>query len=284
MLVARTIKKTRKIISAVKHKHKTIGFVPTMGALHRGHLSLVKAAKKSCDFVVVSIFVNPTQFGPKDDFRKYPRVFNCDKRMLQKEKVDLIFYPSAAEMYAKKFSTYVEEIYLSKPLCGLSRPGHFRGVCTVVAKLFNIIEPDIAYFGQKDYQQAQIIKRMVEDLNFSTTIKICSTVREQDGLAMSSRNAYLSFEERKDAVVLSEALNFAEKIIKEGEKDAKKIINKIRKFILSKKNVKIDYVGIVDTESLRIIEKIQKKALVVLAVYIGKTRLIDNVIVHRRGS
>jgi pantoate--beta-alanine ligase len=284
MIVAKTVKKAKVEIHKVKSAGKTIGFIPTMGALHRGHLSLVKAAKKSCDFVVVSIFVNPAQFGPKEDFRKYPRAFNNDKRMLQKEGVDLIFYPSTFEMYTKNFSTYVEETYLSKLLCGLSRPGHFRGVCTVVTKLFNIIEPDIAYFGQKDYQQAQIIKHMVEDLNFSTTIKICSTVREQDGLAMSSRNAYLSSGERKDAVVLSEALNFAEKIIKEGEKDAKKVINKMRKFILSRKSAKIDYIGIVDTESLQAIEKIQNAALIVLAVYIGKTRLIDNVIVHRRGS
>jgi len=284
MVIVKTIKHARKIISAAKQKNKTIGFVPTMGALHRGHLSLVKAAKKACDFVVVSIFVNPTQFSPKEDFRKYPRVFNGDKRMLQKEKVDLIFYPKACEMYTKNFSTYVEEACLSKPLCGLTRPGHFRGVCTVVAKLFNIIEPDIAYFGQKDYQQAQIIKRMVKDLNFPVTIKVFPTIRERDGLAMSSRNAYLNSEERKDALVLSESLKLAKKIIKEGESDAKKVINKMRKYILSKKSAKISYIEIVDAESLRAITKIRKKTLIALAVYIGKTRLIDNVILHLKGS
>ncbi|MDD4183471.1 MAG: pantoate--beta-alanine ligase, partial [Candidatus Omnitrophica bacterium] len=265
-------------------KHKIIGFVPTMGALHDGHLSLVKAAKKACDFVVVSIFINPTQFSPKEDFRKYPKVFNRDKKMLQKEKVDLIFCPSVSEMYTKNFSTYIEETYLSKPLCGLTRPGHFRGVCTVVAKLFNIIVPDVAYFGQKDYQQAQIIKRMAGNLNFSTAIKICPTVRERDGLAMSSRNAYLSSEERKDALVLSQSLELAKELMKKGEKDAKKVINKIRKFILSRKSAKIDYIEIVDTQTLRAIKKIQRRALIVLAVYIGKTRLIDNVIAHRMGS
>jgi len=284
MKIAKTIKSAKNQIFKAKSAGKIIGFVPTMGALHNGHLSLVRAAKKDCDFVVVSIFVNPTQFGPKEDFRKYPRVFNSDKRMLKKGKVDLIFCPSVSEMYAKNFSTYVEETFLSKPLCGLTRPGHFRGVCTVVAKLFNIVAADIAYFGQKDYQQACIIKRMVKDLNFPTAVKVCPTIREKDGLAMSSRNAYLNSEERKDALVLTQSLELAKELIKKGETDAKKIIGKIRKYILSRKTAKVNYIGIVDAESLQCVKKIRKRTLIVLAVYIGKTRLIDNIIIHLKGK
>ena len=284
MVIAKTIKHVRKIIFAAKQKNKTIGFVPTMGALHYGHLSLVRAARKNCDFVVVSIFINPTQFGPKEDFRKYPRQFNQDKRLLEIEKVDLVFYPSAAEMYLKDSSTYIKEVYLSEPLCGSTRPGHFRGVCTVVAKLFNIIEPDIAYFGQKDYQQARVVKRMVRDLNFPVKIKIFPTLRERSGLAMSSRNAYLDQKARGDALVLFESLKLAKKLVKEGERDPKKIINKIRKLIISIKNAKIDYVEIVDAKSLRPVDKIKAKVAVVLAVYIGKIRLIDNVLVDANSN
>jgi len=284
MVIAKTIKHVRKIIFAAKQKNKTIGFVPTMGALHYGHLSLVRAARKNCDFVVVSIFINPTQFGPKEDFRKYPRQFNQDKRLLEIEKVDLVFYPSAAEMYLKDSSTYIKEVYLSEPLCGSTRPGHFRGVCTVVAKLFNIIEPDIAYFGQKDYQQARVVKRMVRDLNFPVKIKIFPTLRERSGLAMSSRNAYLDQKARGDALVLFESLKLAKKLVKEGERDPKKIINKIRKLIISIKNAKIDYVEIVDAQSLRPVDKIKAKVAVVLAVYIGKIRLIDNVLVDANSN
>ncbi|MCK9573173.1 MAG: pantoate--beta-alanine ligase [Candidatus Omnitrophica bacterium] len=284
MVIAKTIKHVRKIIFAAKQKNKTIGFVPTMGALHYGHLSLVRAARKNCDFVVVSIFINPTQFGPKEDFRKYPRQFNQDKRLLEIEKVDLVFYPSAAEMYLKDSSTYIKEVYLSEPLCGSTRPGHFRGVCTVVAKLFNIIEPDIAYFGQKDYQQARVVKRMVRDLNFPVKIKIFPTLRERSGLAMSSRNAYLDQKARGDALVLFESLKLAKKLVKEGERDPKKIINKIRKLIISIKNAKIDYVKIVDVENLRPVDKIKAKVAVVLAVYIGKIRLIDNVLVDANSN
>ncbi|MFA5337871.1 MAG: pantoate--beta-alanine ligase [Candidatus Omnitrophota bacterium] len=279
MFIAKTIKQAKRIICVAKRKGKTIGFVPTMGALHYGHLSLVRAARKNCDFVVVSIFVNPTQFGPKEDFKKYPRPFSQDKRLLEKEKADLVFFPSAAEMYSKDFSTYIEEAYLSEPLCGARRPGHFRGVCTVVAKLFNIIEPDIAYFGQKDYQQACVIKRMVRDLNFPVNVKIFPTSREKSGLAMSSRNAYLDRKVEDDALVLFESLKLAKKLVKEGERDPKKIINKIRKLIISIKNAKIDYVEIVDAQSLRPVDKIRAKVAVVLAVYIGKTRLIDNVLI-----
>jgi len=284
MKVAKTIRNAKIQIFKAKSAGKIIGFVPTMGALHAGHLSLVRAAKKQCDFVVVSIFINPAQFGPDEDFKKYPRVFKRDEKMLQKENVDLIFYPSASQMYPDNFSTYVEEVLLSKPLCGLTRPGHFRGVCTVVAKLFNIITPDIAYFGQKDYQQATVIKRMAEDLNFSTVIKICPIIRESDGLAMSSRNVYLNPTERKDALVLSESLKLAEKNIKKGETDAVKIIEEMYGFILSKKTARIDYVEIVDAKTLQEVEEIKQKVLIALAVYIGKTRLIDNTIVHLKSN
>lgn len=278
MRIAGTVKETRKIIDAARRKNKTIGFVPTMGALHSGHISLVRAAKKSCDFVAVSIFVNPTQFGPKEDFKKYPRVLNKDTKLLKREKVDLVFCPSADEIYPEGFSTLIEEGSLSKPLCGLSRPGHFRGVCTVVAKLFNIITPDFAYFGHKDYQQAQVIKRMASDLNFKTKVKVCPTIREHDGLAMSSRNAYLSPDERTDALVLYDSLMLTKKNIIEGERNSKKLINAMRKLILSKKSARINYIEIVDAESLKKVDKIQKDVLIALAVYVGKTRLIDNMV------
>jgi pantoate--beta-alanine ligase len=276
MLVSRTIIQVRRQIHNAKAKKKIIGFVPTMGALHHGHLSLVRAAKKECDFMVVSIFVNPTQFGPKEDSRKYPRVFNKDKKLLQKEKVDLIFSPSTAEIYAKDFSTYVEETYLSKVLCGASRPGHFRGVCTVVAKLFNVITPDIAYFGAKDYQQAKVIKRMVADLNFPVKIKVCPIVREADGLAMSSRNRYLNKEQRKHAGKLHSALLLAKRMIKNGERDAKKILSAMVNLIKSVPEAKIDYIKIVCADTLRDIKIIKGKVLIALAVFIGTTRLIDN--------
>ncbi|MCM8819390.1 MAG: pantoate--beta-alanine ligase [Candidatus Omnitrophica bacterium] len=279
MIIARSVKNVVNIIKKVRGEKKTIGFVPTMGALHHGHLSLVKAAKNDCDFVVVSIFVNPTQFGPKEDYKKYPRTFKKDKELLEKEKVDLVFYPTVKSMYPKSFSTYVEEVFLSKVLCGKSRPGHFRGVCTVVTKLLNIVQPDVAYFGQKDYQQAQIIKRMVADLNFQIKIKVLPIVRENDGLAASSRNVYLNDTQRKQATILFRALNLAKQLIKQGTKDPNAIIEKMRKLILSQSFAKIDYIKIVDPKTLRDVKEIKKKVVVALAVFIGKTRLIDNIIV-----
>jgi len=279
MLIARTVEQAKKQIRKAKLKNKTVGFVATMGALHQGHLALVRAAKKTSDFVAVSIFVNPAQFGPKEDFKKYPRVFRRDKKLLEAEKIDLVFCPSPGEMYCGDFSTYVEEIYLSKPLCGATRHNHFKGVCTVVAKLFNIIGPDIAYFGRKDYQQAKVIERMAKDLNFPVKIKVIPTVRERDGLAMSSRNAYLSVGERNDAVVLSASIKLAEELVKDGEKNVKKIMNKMKRLILSRKSAKIEYLEIIDMETLRPVDKIGAKSMVAMAVYIGKTRLIDNAVV-----
>jgi pantoate--beta-alanine ligase len=276
MLIARTIIQARRQIHNVKAKGKTIGFVPTMGALHQGHISLVKKAKKDCDFTVVSIFVNPKQFGPEEDYAKYPKTFQKDKELLKKENVDLVFYPPLNQIYPQNFSTYIEEIYLSQALCGGSRPGHFKGVCTVVAKLFNIIQPDIAYFGAKDYQQAKVIERMSLDLNFPLKIKICHTIREKDGLALSSRNSYLDSEQRKNATCLYSALTLAQMLIKNGERNAKRVLAAISKLISLIAGAKIDYLKIVSADTLRNIPRIEGRVLIILAVFIGTTRLIDN--------
>jgi len=278
MIVTASINKIRAIIK--KNKNKTIGFVPTMGALHQGHLSLVRRARKDCNFLVVSIFVNPIQFGPKEDFKNYPRNLKKDIQLLKKEGVDLVFSPKNEQMYFYDFSVFVDEVELSQTLCGKSRPGHFKGVCTVVSKLFNIVNPDIAYFGQKDYQQVLIIKRMVRDLNLSVKIKVLPTVREKDNLAMSSRNVYLKPQARKDSVCLYEALTFAKKLIKQGQRSPEEILNKMREIITSKESTKIDYMIIADAESLKELKVIKGKALISLAVYIDEVRLIDNIVVN----
>ena len=281
MIVSRSINTIRTAVGKARKKSKRIGFVPTMGALHKGHLSLVKAARKECGFVTVSIFVNPIQFGPKEDFRSYPRNFKKDEMLLEAEGVDLIFYPSISGMYDRDFSVYVEEISLSRYLCGKSRPGHFRGVCTVVAKLFNIVQPDIAYFGQKDYQQAQIIKRMVKDLNFSLKVKVMPIVREKDGLAMSSRNKYLSIKERKDALCLYNSLMLASKMVKGGICSSATVVANMKKLIRNQAPyARIDYINIVNPGTLEEVKKIKGKVLAALAVYIGKTRLIDNMLLR----
>jgi len=263
----------------IKMQYKTIGFVPTMGALHQGHLSLIRRARKDNDYVVVSIFVNPIQFGPKEDLKKYPRVLKRDMRLCQKEGVDIIFYPSAQIIYPKDYKTYIKVSKLDEVLCGKFRPGHFQGVTTVVAKFFNIVNPDIAYFGQKDAQQVIIIQKMVANLNMPLKIKIMPTIREDDGLAMSSRNAYLNQKERKEAVVLYQALKLAGRLIKHGNKNSADIIRKMQHLILTKKSAKIQYIAIVDTRELRPVSKIKGKILIALAVCIGKTRLIDNITV-----
>ncbi|MCJ7508015.1 MAG: pantoate--beta-alanine ligase [candidate division Zixibacteria bacterium] len=267
----------QQIALSLKRKGKKISFVPTMGYLHQGHLSLVRIAKKKSDVVVVSIFVNPTQFGPKEDFKRYPRNFARDKIFLQKEGCDYIFAPRMESIYPQGYSTFVEVDGLSSKLEGASRPGHFKGVTTIVAKLFNIVQPDIAVFGQKDAQQAVVIKKMVEDLNFKTKIIIAPTVREKDGLAQSSRNKYLSLKQRKSATVLYKSLALAKGLIKNGEKDARIIVNKMRRLINKEKDTKIDYIAITDTENLNSIEKIKGEVLISLAVKFGKTRLIDNI-------
>jgi len=264
----------------LRRKGKTIGFVPTMGALHRGHISLISQAVKENDNVVVSIFVNPIQFGPKEDFKRYPRNFSKDAAICSMHKVDYIFYPDYCQMYPEGFKTYVTVNELSDILCGAFRPGHFRGVTTVVAKLFNIVQPDVAYFGQKDAQQAIIIKRMVCDLNIPVKIKVMPIVREKDGLALSSRNQYLNARQRRDAVVLYRALNKARDLVKSGCVDARRIINEMKKEINKINPKKIDYISVVDPYNLKQIAQIKDKALIALAVWLGKTRLIDNIIVR----
>lgn len=266
-----------------KRENKAIGFVPTMGCLHEGHLSLIKAAKKHADLAVISIFVNPIQFGPEEDFHKYPRDLKKDELLARGAGADVLFYPSAEEMYPEDHMTYVNVEKITDALCGSSRPGHFKGVATVVTKLFNIVKPDIAYFGQKDAQQAFVIKKMAQDLNMGIDIKIMPIIREDDGLAMSSRNTYLSQEERKDAAVLYNSLIKAQELIAGGEKRPLEIIKVMKDMILAKKTAKIDYVSIVDTKNLKCVDKVSGELLIALAVYIGRTRLIDNIIVKIAG-
>jgi len=279
MRVIRSIQEMARFSKENRLKRQTIGFVPTMGALHQGHLSLIRRCRKENDFTVVSIFVNPIQFGPKEDFRKYPRNLKQDAQACKKEGADIIFYPYPNRMYPSPYRTTIHVDSLSEVLCGQARPGHFRGVATVVTKLFNIINPDRAYFGQKDAQQAMLIKKMVEDLNVPVKIKIVPTVREKDGLAMSSRNAYLNAKERKDAPVLYKALSVARQLATRGESDASKIIKSIKNIIQKKKRAKIDYISVVDLQNLKPLNKIKDNTLIALAVWLGPTRLIDNTIV-----
>ncbi len=257
-----------------------VGFVPTMGYFHEGHLTLVRRARAENSSVVVSIFVNPTQFGPREDLDKYPRDPQRDLAMLEKEKTDIVFMPSAAEMYPPQFSSWVEVGKITERLEGASRPGHFRGVTTVVAKLFNIVQPTRAYFGQKDAQQLAVIKKMVADLDMNLEIVAVPTVREHDGLAMSSRNTYLNPEERQAALVLYQSLSLAQKLWSQGEKDAGKLRREIIDLIQKQPLVKIDYVSIADAETLDELDSVNPPALVSLAVRIGKTRLIDNVVLE----
>jgi pantoate--beta-alanine ligase len=279
MQIIRTISEMQKISGALKRKGKTIGFVPTMGALHQGHLSLVRQSRKENDITAVSIFVNPIQFGPKEDLRAYPRPLSKDLALCKKEKVDFVFYPSASSMYSEGFRTAVEVLGLGEALCGMCRPGHFRGVTTVVAKLFNIVLPDCAYFGRKDAQQALIIKRMVSDLNFSLKIKVLPTIREKDGLAMSSRNVYLDQKQRKDSLVISKSLGLAGELIRHGQRNAGHIISKMRSLIEAKKSAKIEYIAIVDSRELKPIKTVEDNCLIALAVRFGHTRLIDNIMI-----
>jgi len=256
----------------------SIGFVPTMGYLHQGHLELVRRSKKENDVTVVSIFVNPTQFGPREDFARYPRDLPRDLSLLEKEKVDIVFCPEPSEMYPQGFSTWVEVEGITERLEGACRPGHFRGVATVVAKLFNIIEPTRAYFGQKDAQQLVVIKRMVQDLNMNLEIIAVPTVREPDGLAMSSRNTYLNAEERKAALVLYRSLLLAQELYSQGERDAERIRQAMKGLISQQPLAQIDYVSIAHPQDLTELNTIEGSALVSLAVRIGTTRLIDNIL------
>lgn len=278
MEVAETIESVRSLVKAARGEGKRIGLVPTMGALHIGHISLIEAAAKDCDFVVVSIFVNPTQFGPAEDFEKYPRPMEADLEICSKAGVDVVFAPAPQQMYPGENVTWVNVEKLTGPLCGRSRPGHFRGVTTVCAKLFNIVGPDVAYFGQKDGQQAIVVKRMVADLNMPLKIVVCPTVREPGGLAVSSRNRYLSERQKKDAAKIYESLQKCRNMVEEGVTDAEKIIAAMRKILLQVPSIEIEYVSIVDAETLRAVEKIAGKVLAAVAVRIGPARLIDNVL------
>lgn len=275
MKIVSTIEEVRAQVSAWKKEGNTVGFVPTMGYLHEGHMSLIDAAGEN-DKVVVSIFVNPMQFGPNEDLASYPRDLDHDAKMCEEHGVDLIFHPTPEEMYGDNFYSYVDMNVLTQELCGLSRPVHFRGVCTVVAKLFNIVTPDKAYFGQKDAQQLAIIKRMVKDLNMPLTIVGCPIIREEDGLAKSSRNTYLSPEERKAALVLSRSIFLGKEMVENGERDAKKVLAAMTAEIEKEPLAKIDYVKMVDLDTMQQVETIERGILTAIAVYIGNTRLIDN--------
>jgi pantoate--beta-alanine ligase len=275
--IIRTIASMKKFSAAQKRRGKKIGFVPTMGYLHAGHISLIKQAVKECDVVVASIFVNPTQFGPKEDLKKYPRDFKRDAKMLKKAGVDAIFYPDPKAMYPKGYKTYIYVRELGDVMCGKTRPGHFEGVATVVAKLFNIVMPDAAYFGKKDFQQQIIIKKMVADLNMDVKIVSLPTVREADGLAMSSRNTYLEPDERSNAAIINRSLLAAKKLIGSGVSDASKIKKAIAKLIATKRGIKIDYITIRDAKTFDEAAKIKGKVFIAIAAYVGRTRLIDNI-------
>jgi len=276
--VYNTIYDIRKELASLREVGKTIGLVPTMGYFHEGHLSLMDVARKKSDVVVVSLFVNPAQFGPNEDLAKYPRDFERDEQMAKERGADIIFYPDKDEMYPDPFFTYVATEELSKVLCGTSRPIHFRGVTTIVAKLFNIVQPDIAVFGRKDAQQAIIIKKMVEDLNFPVEVVIVPIVREIDGLAMSSRNTYLSHEERKQAPIIYQSLQEAVEIVQWGELDAGSVEDSIRQQIETAHLARIEYIEIVSERDLRPVKVIEPGTFVAVAVFFGKTRLIDNVV------
>ena len=280
MDICYTIKDVRERVNAWKREGLTVGFVPTMGYLHEGHKSLMQAARANNDKVVVSVFVNPMQFGPNEDLESYPRDFEKDSVLCESVGVDLIFHPEPEEMYADGFCSYVDMNGLTGELCGKSRPIHFRGVQTVVLKLFNIVKPDRAYFGQKDAQQLAVIRRMVKDLNVDTEIVGCPIVREADGLAKSSRNTYLNPDERKAALILSRSLKLGRELIENGETDSKAVIKAITDSINTEPLAKIDYVDVVDFDTITPVDRIGKSVLVAIAVYIGKTRLIDNFIIE----
>ena len=276
MKIVKTVNEIKEQIAKWRSEGLTVGLVPTMGYLHEGHASLIAASVRDNDRTVVSVFVNPIQFAPNEDLASYPRDINHDSALCGEYGADIIFNPEPSEMYPRGFSTFVDMDVLTKELCGITRPTHFRGVCTVVSKLFNIVTPDRAYFGEKDAQQLAVIRHMVRDLNMNLEIIGCPIVREEDGLAKSSRNTYLSAEERKAALVLSKAIFRGKKMAEDGERDAEKITSAMKELISSEPLAKIDYVKIVDSETMQQVGKIEKPILCAIAVYIGKTRLIDN--------
>lgn len=280
MIEVSTIRDIRVLLAEERRVGKSIGFVPTMGFFHEGHLTLMRKARESCDVLVVSSFVNPSQFGPSEDYLNYPRDEKRDSALAAAEGVDYLFKPGAEEMYPTGYSTFVEVVGLSEGLCGRFRPGHFRGVATIVAKLFNIVRPDVAFFGRKDYQQLKVIERMVKDLDFGIEIRAIDTVREPDGLAMSSRNSYLSPEERVAAGSLSRALREAVRLVEAGERQSEAIADAVKGILGIEPLVNLEYVEVCDPETLSPIEEIDSEALVALAACVGKARLIDNEIVR----
>ena len=278
MQVVKTVKEVRDIVSGWKREGLSVGLVPTMGYLHEGHRSLIEKSVSENDRTVVSVFVNPIQFGPSEDLASYPRDLQRDMDVVGSAGGDLIFHPEHSEMYPGHFTSFIDTSETTELLCGAVRPGHFRGVCTVVGKLFNIVMPERAYFGQKDAQQLATIRRFVRDLNFNVQIVACPIVRESDGLAKSSRNTYLSADERQAALVLSQSLQKGKALIDAGERDAAAVKEAIRAHLLTQPLARIDYVEVVDNENIRRVERISGSTLVAIAVYIGKTRLIDNFI------
>ena len=279
MKIVKTVEEVREIVKGWRREGLSVGLVPTMGYLHEGHKSLIVKAAAQNDRVVVSDFVNPTQFGPNEDFESYPRDIEADAKLCEEAGASIIFNPEASEMYAEPLC-FVDKDKITKVLCGKTRPIHFKGVCTVVSKLFNIVTPDRAYFGQKDAQQLCVIKKMVKDLNFGIEIVGCPIIREEDGLAKSSRNTYLSADERKAALCLSRSLKLGKEMIDNGEKDAKKVVAAIKAEIEKEPLAKIDYVEMVDLNKLETLDEVKAPLLTAMAVYIGKTRLIDNFIIE----
>ncbi|MCR5647403.1 MAG: pantoate--beta-alanine ligase [Acholeplasmatales bacterium] len=278
MKIVHTVKEVREIVSGWRREGKSVGFVPTMGYLHEGHKSLIEKSVSMNDKTVVSVFVNPTQFGPNEDLARYPRDLDRDAKLVESAKADLIFNPEPSEMYGPHFTTTVNTSEVTEHLCGAKRPVHFGGVCLVLTKLFNIVKPDRAYFGQKDAQQLAVVRRFVRDLNFDIEIIGCPIIREDDGLAKSSRNTYLSLEERKAAPILYKSLMEGKKLLDNGERDANKIIKAITDVLNTEKLAKVDYVSIVDNENIQPVTTVKGEVLVAIAVYIGTTREIDNII------
>ena len=274
--IVRTIAQLRKQVAAARQAGHRVGLVPTMGALHAGHLSLVDAAAAECDFIIATIFVNPTQFGPNEDFTKYPRTLEADLAKLSQHRVDIVFVPETAEMYPTGSATRVEVEGAAREWEGACRPGHFGGVATIVLKLFQIAQADVAYFGRKDLQQTRVIMQMVRDLNVPIEIRVCPTLREPDGLAMSSRNVYLSPEERRAALVLSRSLNLAQDLVGKGERSAARVLAAMQKLLATEPSVRVEYVAVVDPVTLATVEQIKGGAYAIIAARVGATRLIDN--------
>ncbi len=279
MEVVQAIERVRQLVVQARRQGKRIGLVPTMGALHTGHISLIEQARKDTDYVVVSIFVNPTQFGTGEDFDRYPRPFEADLEVCKKHKVDLVFAPQPHQMYRRPHLTWVVVEKITEPLCGRFRPGHFRGVATVCAKLFNIVQPDVAFFGQKDAQQAVVIRKMVADLDMPLEIVVCPTIREADGLAVSSRNKYLNPQQRKDAALLYKSLQQCRSLIESGTRDVQTLVGRMHKVLEQSPQIKPEYVSIVDAETLEDLQQVRGRVLVAIAARLGDARLIDNIIV-----